>query len=353
MDAEDGIPELLRETLDHLSNDDFKRFRHCLDDLKIISWGKLEQADITETVKLMQKHFKSDAGTTMLDILKKIKHSELAERLENGLKRLTVNGQPHIQPHSQPQSQSKSQTEPQSQTINQTQNQSPNQSQPQNQNKNQIQTQSQTQSVVINTAPQVPSGAWSRPSTVINNNNILNAPPQWSYEKPKGTKCGTKRSRAASEEKPSKAKKPKKAANQPMETPVPGCSWQTATANQPKMAAAPKKPKTAAPKTAAAKKPKMVPALNTAITNKPKKAKVKNPAAPKQPKNHTPKKPKKAAAPKKTKKVAAPKKPKKVAAPKKPKKVAAPKKPKKAAAPKKPKKAAAKKPKGPKSTKRK
>ena len=72
-----ALREVLRNTLDHLAEDVFKRFKHRLRDQGQIPWRKLEKADTDDTVDLMVQVYSTGAGDIILSILKKIKHNQL------------------------------------------------------------------------------------------------------------------------------------------------------------------------------------------------------------------------------------------------------------------------------------
>ncbi|XP_042559855.1 NACHT, LRR and PYD domains-containing protein 6-like [Clupea harengus] len=78
-----ALREELRNTLGNLTGADFKRFKHLLRDQGQIPWGKLEKADINDTVDLMVEMYCMKAGDVMLTILKKMNHNQLA--MENDL----------------------------------------------------------------------------------------------------------------------------------------------------------------------------------------------------------------------------------------------------------------------------
>ncbi|KAL2086604.1 hypothetical protein ACEWY4_017663 [Coilia grayii] len=77
-----AIKEILRNTLDNLAEADFNRFKHYLMDQGRVPWGKLEKADINNTVYLMVKVYSSGAGDIMLTILKKMNQNHLAKNFE-------------------------------------------------------------------------------------------------------------------------------------------------------------------------------------------------------------------------------------------------------------------------------
>ena len=77
--------KVLRNTLDNLTEAELKRFKHDLGDHREIASGKLEKADSDDTVDLMMKVYSTEAGDTMLSILKKMKHNQLAKDLETHL----------------------------------------------------------------------------------------------------------------------------------------------------------------------------------------------------------------------------------------------------------------------------
>ena len=81
-----ALREVQRNTLDNLTEDDFKRFKHRLRDQGQIKWGKLEKADKDDTVDLMVQVYSTGAGDVMLTILKKMNHNQLAMDLERHLK---------------------------------------------------------------------------------------------------------------------------------------------------------------------------------------------------------------------------------------------------------------------------
>ena len=80
-----ALREVQRNTLDNLTEDDFKRFKHRLRDQGQIKWGKLEKADKDDTVDLMVQVYSTGAGDVMLTILKKMNHNQLAMDLERDL----------------------------------------------------------------------------------------------------------------------------------------------------------------------------------------------------------------------------------------------------------------------------
>ena len=80
-----ALREVLRNTLDNFAEDDFKRFKHLLRDQGQIPWGKLEKAEIDETVDLMVQVCSTGAGDVMLTILKKMNLNQLAMDLERNL----------------------------------------------------------------------------------------------------------------------------------------------------------------------------------------------------------------------------------------------------------------------------
>ncbi|XP_031419301.2 NLR family CARD domain-containing protein 3-like [Clupea harengus] len=83
-----ALREVQRNTLDNLTEDDFKRFKHRLRDQGQIKWGKLEKADKDDTVDLMVQVYSTGAGDVMLTILKKMNHNQLAMDLERDLEEL-------------------------------------------------------------------------------------------------------------------------------------------------------------------------------------------------------------------------------------------------------------------------
>src|SRR4029434_5549017 len=82
-----ALRRVLRNTLDNLAEDDFKRFKHFLRDQGQITWGKLEKADKDDTEELMVQVYTEGAGDIMLTILKKMELNLLAMDLERDLKK--------------------------------------------------------------------------------------------------------------------------------------------------------------------------------------------------------------------------------------------------------------------------
>ncbi|XP_062395995.1 NACHT, LRR and PYD domains-containing protein 12-like [Sardina pilchardus] len=82
-----AVMESLRNTLDNLSKDDFKRFKHHLRDAGI-PWGRLEEADRYDTVDLMVQRNSMGAGGVMVTILQKMAFNQLAMDLEKDLAKL-------------------------------------------------------------------------------------------------------------------------------------------------------------------------------------------------------------------------------------------------------------------------
>ena len=80
-----ALREVQRNTLDNLTEDDFKRFKHRLRDQGQIKWGKLEKADKDDTVDLMVQVYSTGAGDVMLTILKEMNQNQLAIDLEKDL----------------------------------------------------------------------------------------------------------------------------------------------------------------------------------------------------------------------------------------------------------------------------
>ncbi|KAL2087470.1 hypothetical protein ACEWY4_016298 [Coilia grayii] len=81
----------MKDTLDDLSEDDFKEFRHRLSYKGKILWGKLENADRWDTVNLMVRVYSGDAGDVMVSVLKGMKHNHLAKALKKKCKCVTYN----------------------------------------------------------------------------------------------------------------------------------------------------------------------------------------------------------------------------------------------------------------------
>ena len=74
-----ALREVQRNTLDNLTEDDFKTSKHRLRDQDDkIPWGQLEKADRDDTVDLMVQVYSTGAGDVMLTILKKMNHNQLA-----------------------------------------------------------------------------------------------------------------------------------------------------------------------------------------------------------------------------------------------------------------------------------
>ncbi|KAL2098501.1 hypothetical protein ACEWY4_004981 [Coilia grayii] len=83
---------VLRDTLDNLSDGDFKAFKHLLKDQGKIKWRQLEAADRSETVDLMVQVYISKAGDNMLTILRKMNQNQLVMDLKKKLERYTKVG---------------------------------------------------------------------------------------------------------------------------------------------------------------------------------------------------------------------------------------------------------------------
>ncbi|XP_062391109.1 uncharacterized protein LOC134078961 [Sardina pilchardus] len=83
-----ALKKVLRQTLDNLSGGDFKRFKHYLSDEGRIPWGKLEKADTDDVMNLMVQVYSMEAGATMLTILQKMNHNQLAMDLAKSAPRL-------------------------------------------------------------------------------------------------------------------------------------------------------------------------------------------------------------------------------------------------------------------------
>lgn len=85
------VSEILRDTLDNLRAADLKRFRHYLGEEGIIPKGKLEKADSDDVAELMaDKYGAEKGGLAALNILKKMKETELATGLERALKEIGI-----------------------------------------------------------------------------------------------------------------------------------------------------------------------------------------------------------------------------------------------------------------------
>ncbi|XP_062397818.1 NACHT, LRR and PYD domains-containing protein 12-like isoform X2 [Sardina pilchardus] len=84
------LKEALRKTLDEFSSASFKRFKNQLNDMSSIAWGKLEDADVDDTVNLMVKMYNMKAGDILLAILKKMENSDLVKTLEESLNSLAA-----------------------------------------------------------------------------------------------------------------------------------------------------------------------------------------------------------------------------------------------------------------------
>ncbi|XP_051559340.1 NACHT, LRR and PYD domains-containing protein 12-like [Myxocyprinus asiaticus] len=82
-----SVPEQLLETLDELEENKLKRFKFHLKQEGSISADDLENADAIDTVDQMVKCFKPEEAVKLtLNILKKMKHNQLSEQLENKYK---------------------------------------------------------------------------------------------------------------------------------------------------------------------------------------------------------------------------------------------------------------------------
>ncbi|XP_051982768.1 NACHT, LRR and PYD domains-containing protein 12-like [Xyrauchen texanus] len=82
-----SVPEQLLETLDELDEKKLKRFKFYLKQEESISADDLENADAIDTVEQMVKCFKPEEAVKItLNILKKMKHNQLSEQLENKYK---------------------------------------------------------------------------------------------------------------------------------------------------------------------------------------------------------------------------------------------------------------------------
>ncbi|XP_063056593.1 uncharacterized protein LOC134450567 isoform X2 [Engraulis encrasicolus] len=84
------LKDVMRRTLDDLTESDFKRFKHYLRDYNQqgesrIAWGRLERADQYDTVDLIVQVYFSDAGDAMLSVLQKMNQNQLARSLEKDL----------------------------------------------------------------------------------------------------------------------------------------------------------------------------------------------------------------------------------------------------------------------------
>ncbi|XP_062395917.1 uncharacterized protein LOC134085215 [Sardina pilchardus] len=82
------LKEVMRNTLDNLTGADFKRFKHYLRDQGRFPWGKLEKADTDDAVDMMVQMHNMQAGGTMLTVLQKMNHNQLAMDLEKDLTKL-------------------------------------------------------------------------------------------------------------------------------------------------------------------------------------------------------------------------------------------------------------------------
>ncbi|XP_056100737.1 NACHT, LRR and PYD domains-containing protein 3-like [Rhinichthys klamathensis goyatoka] len=79
-----SVFELLLHTLDDLKKDDLKRFRSLLKDDGPIGAGKLEDADVTDIVRIMMERFgPEEAVRITLNILRKMNQNRLAEELQD------------------------------------------------------------------------------------------------------------------------------------------------------------------------------------------------------------------------------------------------------------------------------
>ncbi|XP_063050322.1 NACHT, LRR and PYD domains-containing protein 6-like [Engraulis encrasicolus] len=84
------LKDVMRRTLDDLTESDFKRFKHYLRDYcqqgeSRIAWGRLERADQYDTVDLIVQVYHSDPGDTMLSVLQKMNQNQLARSFEKDL----------------------------------------------------------------------------------------------------------------------------------------------------------------------------------------------------------------------------------------------------------------------------
>lgn len=78
-----SVPEQLVETLDELDEGKLKRFKWYLKQNKADLADELENADVTDTVDKMVESFGPEGAVKITqDILKKMKHLQLAEQLE-------------------------------------------------------------------------------------------------------------------------------------------------------------------------------------------------------------------------------------------------------------------------------
>ncbi|KAK2887812.1 hypothetical protein Q8A67_016040 [Cirrhinus molitorella] len=78
-----SVSELLCNTLDDLVKDHLKRFRSLLKDDKKIRAGKLENADVTDIVRLMRESYGDEEAVKItLNILRKMNQNQLAEDLQ-------------------------------------------------------------------------------------------------------------------------------------------------------------------------------------------------------------------------------------------------------------------------------
>ncbi|XP_062397909.1 NACHT, LRR and PYD domains-containing protein 6-like [Sardina pilchardus] len=86
------IRQCMRETLDDLTDECLKRFKHVLRDNYEIPWGKLEKADRDDIVEQLVNYCAEDSTEVMLKILRIMKNNQLVTDLERKLGK--VNARP-------------------------------------------------------------------------------------------------------------------------------------------------------------------------------------------------------------------------------------------------------------------
>ena len=82
----DSILNILRHTVQKLTDAQFKKFKYRLKDMSTIPWGNLEKSDSDDTVDLIvQAHTVKDSDRVILRILKMMNLNQLAMDMENDL----------------------------------------------------------------------------------------------------------------------------------------------------------------------------------------------------------------------------------------------------------------------------
>lgn len=81
-----SLKDTLRSTMDKLSMEEFKRFKHLLKDMGQVPWSQLQTADQLDTVELMvQTYTKECSGLIVYKILKKMNLNQMASDLDKEL----------------------------------------------------------------------------------------------------------------------------------------------------------------------------------------------------------------------------------------------------------------------------